>query len=155
MNMTQRGSLLLINGALSFQGPPSIHVERVWKSRYLGPLATIRPVDWTPVRLPLEAAEGSASPKRRLAAVLCGGATVVGLAAAIYFAVGMQRMQEVRRTYQVSLQLRQRERQLSQAQRAYRGLEAYVAVQRAWDIQQAELARVAAPTPPLKRTTRS
>jgi hypothetical protein len=81
--------------------------------------------------------------------LLLTGLGVVGL-----FCLGAVRVHRVRHNYQVSLELRQRERELHHVQRAYRALEAYVASQQVRDLQRAELSKVSGPAVPARRATR-
>ena len=85
-----------------------------------------------------------------ISAVILAFACTIGL-----FCSGLAQVDRVRHNYQVSLQLRQNERELHQVQRAYHALEAYVAAQAARDFQQPQLTKVVNPPATLKRTTRS
>jgi uncharacterized protein HemX len=71
------------------------------------------------------------------------------------FCSGLARVRRVRQNYQVSLQLRQNERELHQVQRAYHALEAYVAAQAARDFRQLQLVKVVNPPATVKRPSRT
>jgi hypothetical protein len=85
-----------------------------------------------------------------ISAMVLAFACTIGL-----FCSELAQVHRVRHNYQVSLQLRQNERELHQVQRAYHALEAYVAAQTARDFQQLQLTKVVIPPTTLKRTTRS
>jgi hypothetical protein len=85
-----------------------------------------------------------------ISAMMLAFAGIIGL-----FGFSLARVHGVRHDYQVSTELRHRERQLHQVQRAYRALEAYVAIQAARDFQQPQLSKGGMPAPALKRSNRS
>jgi hypothetical protein len=118
-----------------------------WKPADLGP---VRPV----LADPKESLGGQQWPKATtgvwISVVVLAFACGIGL-----FCSGLARVHRLRQNYQVSLQLRQNERELHQVQRAYHSLEAYVAAQAARDFQQLQLTKVVNPPATLKRTTRS
>jgi hypothetical protein len=88
--------------------------------------------------------------------VIWATAAVMALVCAIgLFWLGLSRVHKVRQSYQLSLQLRQRERDLHHVQRAYHALEAYVAAQTVREWQQPQLAKATVPSVILKRATRS
>lgn len=71
-----------------------------------------------------------------------------------FFTMGIVRVHAVRHEYQVSMQLRHRDRELHQIQRQYHALQAYIAVQSAREVQHIELARASNVGRPLKHSTR-
>jgi hypothetical protein len=99
----------------------------------------------------LEPETGSAGGgAKRVGAIFAGGIAVAFIGVLVALVTGMERVHYVRENYQLSVQLRQRERELHQAQRAYQALAAYVAVQSARE-PEAEL-RQASLTAPAART---
>ena len=145
MNPTLLGRLLFLNRELQM---PKERVTPLagWDGRGLSPLSAIKPVCWTPVQ-PLLSEEMNRRranrPRRKLGLALLTATVAVGLITLTSLcAMGMERVRQTRTQYQLSLQLRKKERELHQVQQAYHALEAFVAVQAAREGQESQIERV-------------
>jgi hypothetical protein len=147
MNTSNLSQLLVLNRSISAPGPK--RTRPGWSGR--NPLLhlTVAKGSACQVNPALSRAEhGSTLPSRR---GLATGLTFVGMLLVIIlaasFVVGMQRVRYVRQNYHLSLQLKQREREVDLAQRAYHALAAFAAVQGAQTSDLAEMRRAALPMP--------
>lgn len=160
--------MLLLNRSLTRSSRPAAPFESHYgggrrsgpgANRCLDPsyLLPDRPVNWAPVRTALsDGALFERSRSRKGNRVLTSAFIILLIAGAgAFFGLGLDRVQNVRKAYQVSLQLRQSDWELRKVQRAYHALQAYVATQATRELQQSEVMKVSLPAPAVKRSNRS
>jgi hypothetical protein len=153
MNSPRFAQLLLVNREVRL---PAV-VRAAGPAPRLSCLMQPHPPSAGPIRPALaDLDEFPGHERRRSASAIWVSAVVLAFACVVgLFSLSLARVHRVRQAYEVSVQLRQRERELHQVQRAYRALEAYVATQAARDFQQPQLTKVSTPPAALKRTNRS
>jgi hypothetical protein len=147
MNSPNLGRLLCCSGGIEL---PKSYREPLKSGTLKRPsyllcpkMVSLKPV-W-PALLPAETFPAGGG-KRRPGAGFVGGIAIAFTGVLLALVTGMERVHYVRENYQLSVQLRQRERELHQAQRAYQALAAYVAVQSARE-PEAELRQASLATP--------